>query len=53
MVHSVARWPGRCVPKTITCRINTMLNHVSIGVHDIGRAQQFYDAVMKELGYRL
>jgi catechol 2,3-dioxygenase-like lactoylglutathione lyase family enzyme len=33
--------------------MNTMLNHVSIGVRDIAKAQQFYDAVMKQLGYRL
>lgn len=29
-----------------------MLNHVSIGVRDIGKAQKFYDAVLKPLGYR-
>ena len=29
-----------------------MFNHVSIGVHDIGKAQEFYDAVLKPLGYR-
>jgi catechol 2,3-dioxygenase-like lactoylglutathione lyase family enzyme len=28
-----------------------MLNHVSIGVHDIGRAKQFYDAALGPLGY--
>jgi catechol 2,3-dioxygenase-like lactoylglutathione lyase family enzyme len=29
-----------------------MLNHVSIGVSDIGRAKTFYDAALKPLGYR-
>ncbi|GLS31929.1 Catechol 2,3-dioxygenase [Mesorhizobium albiziae] len=29
-----------------------MLNHVSIGVRDIGRAKQFYDAALGPLGYR-
>ena len=28
-----------------------MINHVSIGVQDIGRAKRFYDAVLKPLGY--
>ncbi len=29
-----------------------MLNHVSIGVTDIARSRQFYDAVLEPLGYR-
>jgi catechol 2,3-dioxygenase-like lactoylglutathione lyase family enzyme len=29
-----------------------MLNHVSIGVRDIGKAQKFYDAALTPLGYR-
>ena len=29
-----------------------MLNHVSIGVHDIARTKRFYDAALKPLGYR-
>ena len=29
-----------------------MLHHVSIGVADVGRAAQFYDAVLAALGYR-
>lgn len=29
-----------------------MLNHVSIGVRDISKAQEFYDAVLMPLGYR-
>ena len=29
-----------------------MLHHVSIGVADVGRAAQFYDAVLATLGYR-
>lgn len=28
-----------------------MIDHVSIGVRDIGRAKQFYDAVLQPLGY--
>lgn len=28
-----------------------MLDHVSIGVADIGRAKRFYDAALKPLGY--
>lgn len=28
-----------------------MLNHVSIGVRDIGRTRRFYDAVLAPLGY--
>ena len=28
-----------------------MLNHVSIGVRDIGRSKAFYDAALKPLGY--
>jgi catechol 2,3-dioxygenase-like lactoylglutathione lyase family enzyme len=28
-----------------------MINHVSIGVHDIGKAKSFYDAALKPLGY--
>lgn len=29
-----------------------MINHISIGVRDIGRAKGFYDAALKPLGYR-
>jgi catechol 2,3-dioxygenase-like lactoylglutathione lyase family enzyme len=29
-----------------------MLNHISIGVADIGRTKRFYDAALKPLGYR-
>jgi catechol 2,3-dioxygenase-like lactoylglutathione lyase family enzyme len=29
-----------------------MLNHISIGVRDIGRAKAFYDAALKPLGYK-
>jgi catechol 2,3-dioxygenase-like lactoylglutathione lyase family enzyme len=29
-----------------------MLHHVSIGVADVARAAQFYDRVLKELGYK-
>jgi catechol 2,3-dioxygenase-like lactoylglutathione lyase family enzyme len=28
-----------------------MLNHVSIGVRDLGRTKRFYDAALKPLGY--
>lgn len=28
-----------------------MINHVSIGVHDLGAAKRFYDAALKPLGY--
>lgn len=28
-----------------------MLDHISIGVRDLGRARRFYDAVLKPLGY--
>jgi len=28
-----------------------MIDHISIGVHDIARAKRFYDAVLKPLGY--
>ena len=28
-----------------------MIDHVSIGVRDFAKAQKFYDAVMKPLGY--
>ena len=28
-----------------------MINHVSIGVHDIAKAKSFYDAALKPLGY--
>jgi catechol 2,3-dioxygenase-like lactoylglutathione lyase family enzyme len=28
-----------------------MIDHVSIGVRDIGKARQFYDAALKPLGY--
>lgn len=30
-----------------------MINHVSIGVHDVARSKKFYDAALKPLGYRL
>ena len=29
-----------------------MINHVSIGVHDVARSKKFYDAALKPLGYR-
>src|SRR4029077_18706183 len=29
-----------------------MLNHVSIGVHDIARTKRFYDAALAPLGYK-
>jgi catechol 2,3-dioxygenase-like lactoylglutathione lyase family enzyme len=29
----------------------TMINHVSIGVSDIGKAKSFYDAALRPLGY--
>lgn len=29
-----------------------MLNHVSIGVHDIERSRRFYDTVLPTLGYK-
>ncbi|HEY0418417.1 MAG TPA: VOC family protein [Acetobacteraceae bacterium] len=29
-----------------------MINHVSIGVRDLARARQFYDAALGALGYR-
>jgi catechol 2,3-dioxygenase-like lactoylglutathione lyase family enzyme len=28
-----------------------MLDHISLGVHDIARARRFYDAALKPLGY--
>ncbi len=28
-----------------------MINHISIGVRDIGKAKSFYDAALKPLGY--
>jgi catechol 2,3-dioxygenase-like lactoylglutathione lyase family enzyme len=28
-----------------------MIDHVSIGVHDIGRTKRFYDAALQPLGY--
>ena len=28
-----------------------MLDHVSIGVANVGRSKRFYDAVLKPLGY--
>jgi hypothetical protein len=28
-----------------------MINHVSIGVREIGRARRFYDAALGPLGY--
>jgi catechol 2,3-dioxygenase-like lactoylglutathione lyase family enzyme len=30
----------------------TMLHHVSVGVRDVARAAQFYDAVLATLGYK-
>ncbi len=30
-----------------------MLDHVSIGVHDLARAKRFYDASLAPLGYKL
>jgi catechol 2,3-dioxygenase-like lactoylglutathione lyase family enzyme len=32
-------------------RRKPMINHLSIGVHDIARAKRFYDAALKPLGY--
>ncbi len=29
-----------------------MIDHVSIGVRDLGQAKRFYDAVLKPLGYK-
>jgi catechol 2,3-dioxygenase-like lactoylglutathione lyase family enzyme len=29
-----------------------MLDHISIGVRDLGAARRFYEAVLKPLGYR-
>ena len=29
-----------------------MINHVSIGVHDVARAKRFYDATLAPLGYK-
>jgi catechol 2,3-dioxygenase-like lactoylglutathione lyase family enzyme len=29
-----------------------MIDHLSIGVHDIARARRFYDATLSPLGYR-
>ena len=29
-----------------------MLHHVSVGVSDVGRAAQFYDAALGALGYK-
>jgi len=29
-----------------------MINHVSIGVRDVARSKQFYDAALKPLGYK-
>jgi len=29
-----------------------MIDHVSIGVRDVGKAKRFYDAALKPLGYR-
>jgi catechol 2,3-dioxygenase-like lactoylglutathione lyase family enzyme len=28
-----------------------MIDHISLGVHDIGRARRFYDAALQPLGY--
>jgi catechol 2,3-dioxygenase-like lactoylglutathione lyase family enzyme len=30
---------------------NTMIDHISIGVHDIAKSKRFYDAAFKPLGY--
>src|SRR6476660_10373638 len=32
--------------------VDAMINHVSIGVHDVARAQRFYDAALAPLGYK-
>src|SRR3954463_1270828 len=32
-------------------RIEAMIDHVSIGVRDLGRAKRFYDAAFRPLGY--
>jgi len=29
-----------------------MINHVSIGVHDVAKAKRFYDAALEPLGYK-
>jgi catechol 2,3-dioxygenase-like lactoylglutathione lyase family enzyme len=29
-----------------------MINHISIGVHDIAKSKRFYDAALKPLGYK-
>ena len=29
-----------------------MIDHVSLGVHDIARAKRFYDAALNPLGYK-
>jgi catechol 2,3-dioxygenase-like lactoylglutathione lyase family enzyme len=29
----------------------SMLDHISIGVHDLARTKQFYDAVLRPMGY--
>ena len=28
-----------------------MIDHISIGVHDVGKTKRFYDAALKPLGY--
>jgi catechol 2,3-dioxygenase-like lactoylglutathione lyase family enzyme len=30
-----------------------MINHLSIGVHDVARSKKFYNAALKPLGYKL
>jgi catechol 2,3-dioxygenase-like lactoylglutathione lyase family enzyme len=32
--------------------VDAMINHVSIGVHDVARAKRFYDAAFAPLGYK-
>jgi catechol 2,3-dioxygenase-like lactoylglutathione lyase family enzyme len=32
--------------------VDAMINHVSIGVHDVARAKRFYDAALEPLGYK-
>jgi catechol 2,3-dioxygenase-like lactoylglutathione lyase family enzyme len=31
---------------------DAMINHVSIGVHDVAKAKRFYDAALEPLGYK-
>jgi catechol 2,3-dioxygenase-like lactoylglutathione lyase family enzyme len=32
--------------------VDAMINHVSIGVHDVAKAKRFYDAALEPLGYK-